>query len=146
MAYILFANPAILSAAGMPFRAVVARIVVVPASTIAELSRSPHAILPPVTFGTLRDPETLVALAGLVATAALLARRVRGALLLGIAFSTALALVLGVAHLPESAWLAWPSFETFGKADLRAALAPATLPLLFAVLLVDFFDTIGTST
>lgn len=126
--------------------AVNARIVVVPASTLAELSRSPHAILPPVTFGTLRDPETLVALAGLVATAVLLARRVRGALLLGIAFSTAFALLLGVARFPEGAWLAWPAFETFGKADLRAAFAPATLPLLFAILLVDFFDTIGTST
>jgi len=126
--------------------AVNARIVVVPASTVAGLARAPRSVLPPVTFGSLRDPETLVALLGLVVTAALLARRVRGALLLGIAFSTVLALVVGVARLPEGAWLAVPRFETFGKADLRAAFAPHLLPLLFSILLVDFFDTIGTST
>ena len=126
--------------------AVNARIVVVPASTVAGLARAPRSALPPVTFGSLRDPETLVALLGLVVTAALLARRVRGALLLGIAFSTVLALVVGVARLPEGAWLAVPRFETFGKADLRAAFAPHLLPLLFSILLVDFFDTIGTST
>ena len=126
--------------------AVNARVVVVPASTVAALSRAPRAVLPPVTFGSLRDPETLVALLGLVVTAALLARRVRGALLIGIAFSTVLALVLGVAHLPQGAWIAVPRFETFGKADLRAAFVPQLLPLLFSILLVDFFDTIGTST
>lgn len=126
--------------------AVNARIVVVPPSTASALVASPRAILPPVTFGTLREPETLVALIGLVATAVLLSRRVRGAILLGIAFSTALALLLKVTHVPQGAWLAWPSLETFGKADLRAAFAPAMLPLLFAILLVDFFDTIGTST
>ena len=126
--------------------AVNARIVVVPQSTVAALSRDPRAVLPPVSFGSLRDPETLVALLGLVVTAALLARRVRGALLIGIAFSTVLALVLGIAHLPQGAWLALPRFETFGKADLRAAFAPQLLPVLFSILLVDFFDTIGTST
>src|SRR5439155_6341886 len=179
MAYILFANPAILSAAGMPFGPVVAataaasalasllmalganfpialapgmglnanaRLVIVPPGTVAGLSRAPRSVLPPVTFGSLRDPETVVALAGLVVTAALLARRVRGALLIGIAFSTVLALVLGVAHLPQGAWIAVPRFETFGKADLRAAFVPQLLPLLFSILLVDFFDTIGTST
>jgi AGZA family xanthine/uracil permease-like MFS transporter len=126
--------------------AVNARVVVVPGSTVAALARDPRALLPPVTFGSLREPETLVAVVGLVVTGALLARRVRGALLLGIAFSTVLALLLGVAHLPEGAWLAAPSFETFAKADLRAAFSPRLLPLLFSILLVDFFDTIGTST
>jgi AGZA family xanthine/uracil permease-like MFS transporter len=81
-----------------------------------------------------------------VVTAALLARRVRGALLLGIAFSTVLALFLGIAHPPHGAWLSPPDLSTFGKADLGAALKPAMLPLLFSILLVDFFDTIGTLT
>ena len=126
--------------------AVNARIVVVPPGTVAALAREPRAVMPPVTFGSLREPETLVALAGLVVTAALLARRVRGALLLGIAFSTVLALVLGVAHPPQGAWFAVPRFETFAKADVRAAFSPHLLPLLFSILLVDFFDTIGTST
>jgi AGZA family xanthine/uracil permease-like MFS transporter len=126
--------------------AVNARIVVVPPGTIAALARSPSSVLPPVTFGTLRSPDTLVAVVGLVVVAVLLSRKVVGALILGIVFSTALALALGVAHLPEGAWVAVPRFDTFGQADLRGAFRGGMLPLLVAILLVDFFDTIGTST
>lgn len=122
-----------------------ARIVVVPAGTIAALARDPAAVMPPVSFGSLRSPDTLVAVAGLLVTAILLARRVRGALLLGIVLSTALALALGVARLPAGAWLAAPSFETAFRADVVAALAPAVLPLLVPLIMVDFFDTLGTA-
>src|SRR5271165_5643627 len=43
-----------------------------------------------VTMGNLRNPETLLALAGLLLISALLARRVRGAILLGIFGTTVL--------------------------------------------------------
>jgi AGZA family xanthine/uracil permease-like MFS transporter len=99
-----------------------------------------------VTFGSLRAPEAIVALAGLAIVGVLLARRVTGALLIGIGLSTVLALLLGVARLPQGSLLAVPHFETFGQADLRGALHPHMLPLLVSILLVDFFDTIGTST
>jgi adenine/guanine/hypoxanthine permease len=123
-----------------------ARVVIVPPGTVQALASGNAGALPPVTFGTLRDPQTAIALAGLLLIAALMARKVNGAILFGIAGCTALALATKVARLPEGAWLSFPRFETFGKADLRGALSLRMLPLFLAVLLVDFFDTIGTST
>lgn len=123
-----------------------ARIVLVPPSTVAALARDPGAIVPPVTYGSLRSPDAIVALIGLVVIAFLMARRVTGAIILGIIASTVLALALGTTSLPTGAWLAAPHFDTVFQADVRAALAPAVLPLLIPVMMVDFFDTIGTVT
>jgi len=126
--------------------AVNARLVVVPPGTIATLVHAPNAVLPPVTFGSLHAPEAFVALVGTCLTAALLARRVGGAIVLGIAASTVLAFAFGIAALPSGGLLALPRFDTFGQANLRGALSPAALALLLPIMLVDFFDTIGTAT
>ena len=123
-----------------------ARVVIVPAGTIQALAGGVKAALPPVTFGTLREPETAIALAGLLLIAALLARRVKGAILIGIAFGTILALAAGVTSLPRGGWISAPRFDTFARADLGGVFSLRMLPLFVAVLLVDFFDTIGTST
>ena len=126
--------------------AVNAKLVVVPAGTIAVLAQTPGGVMPPVTYGSLRSPEAITALVGTCLTAALVARRVTGAIVVGILASTAVALALGLVALPAGAWLALPRFDTFGQADLRGALAPAALALLLPIMLVDFFDTIGTAT
>lgn len=120
-----------------------ARIIVVPPGTVAVLSKSPTAALPPVSFGTLAAPETWVALLGLVITAFLLARRFRGALVLGIVATAALGWLGGLGKAPT--WEA-PSFATAFQADILAALKLRYLPLLLALVLVDFFDTLGTVT
>ncbi len=120
-----------------------ARLVVVPAGTIAGLSKDPSAVLPPVSFGSLRAPEPLIALAGLLLCAVLVARRVRGAILFGILGATALALATGVARWPTR--LAAPSFSTLLEADVRGALRLQYLPLVLSFLMVDFFDTLGTA-
>jgi AGZA family xanthine/uracil permease-like MFS transporter len=75
-----------------------------------------------------------------------LARRVRGALILGIFLATLFALVLGVTHRPQGAWIGLPDFSIVGAADLASALRLAFLPLLVSVVMVDFFDTLGTVT
>lgn len=121
-----------------------AKLVVVPAGTVAVLSGNPGAVLPPVTYGSLATPDAAVALAGLIVTAWLMARRVRGALVLGIAFGTALALVIGLTRLPTE-WHA-PSFAVAFQADVRGALRLDLVPLLLAFIMVDFFDTLGTVT
>ncbi|MEK7865743.1 MAG: NCS2 family permease [Planctomycetota bacterium] len=99
---------------------------------------------PPVTYGSLASRDTQIALAGLVFTAFLMARKVKGAILLGILFGFALALGTGVATLPKE--LAAPSFEVAFHADVLAVLKVSFVPLLLALLLVDFFDTLGTVT
>lgn len=124
--------------------AVNARIVIVPAGTLFELQKNPRALLPPVTFGSLAELDTLVAITGLILTAFLLARKVRGALIIGIAASTLLALALGQTQLPSE--LRLPSFTNAFQANVLGALQLKLMPFLFAILMVDFFDTLGTVT
>jgi AGZA family xanthine/uracil permease-like MFS transporter len=101
--------------------------------------------LPPVQAGSLAHPEALIALVGLILISVLLARKVQGALIIGIIFCTVIALFLGVAKLPHE--FTAPDFSTLGQADVWAVLKnPRLYPLLLALILVDFFDTLGTTT
>jgi AGZA family xanthine/uracil permease-like MFS transporter len=126
--------------------AVNARLVVVPAGTLAALAADSRATLPPVTHGTLHAPEPLLALGGLLVIALLLARRVPGAIVIGIGAAALAALAVGVSSLPAGPWLRLPRFDTLLQADVRAALDPRWVPLLLSIVMVDFFDTIGTVT
>lgn len=98
-----------------------------------------------VTLGDLAAPEPLLALGGLLAIGALLARRVPGAVLIGILAVTAAAWSLGIAPAPER-WLAAPALpaETFLAMDFRGLLATETVAVVLAFLFVDLFDTAGT--
>ena len=122
-----------------------------------------------VTFQNFDNPVSLLTAIGLLVTAVLMVRRVRGALLLGIVI-TALIGMLPIWHLPagfgtpvasvadlaiarRGALVPLPhqvfelphDWSTFFHADLRAALSPKLLPVAFAFLMTDFFDTIGTA-
>jgi len=123
-----------------------AKLVIVPPGTLTTLASNPLAAMPPVTHGSLRMPEATVALVGLLITAVLIARRVTGAIVIGILASAAIALAMGVASLPTTAWVSVPSFATVGQADVMGAIRSNALPMLLPMLLVDFFDTIGTAT
>jgi adenine/guanine/hypoxanthine permease len=107
-------------------------------------------------FGTL---PAVVFLIGFVLTAWLMARRVHGALLLGILCTTALAIMLngaiagwkgfttpGAATVPQALVQA-PDFSTFGRLDFgvvgRLGIITAVL-VTFSIMLSDFFDTMGT--
>ena len=96
-----------------------------------------------VTFGSLKSKGTLLSLFGLFLTAFLLAKNVRGAILLGIIISTIVAMPLGLARLPQQVF-SLPSLETFAKLDIISALNLALIPIIFAFLITDFFDTMGT--
>jgi AGZA family xanthine/uracil permease-like MFS transporter len=118
---------------------------------------------PPVTVSSDLDTlRFLVFFLGFVVTAALVARGVRGALLLGILGSTAFATVVNelrdgavfgrtVASIPER-WVAIPGareFELLGNFSLagpfeRLGIVSAAVAV-FAVMLADFFDTMGTA-
>jgi AGZA family xanthine/uracil permease-like MFS transporter len=125
--------------------AVNARIVIVPASTVEVLAAIPEATLPPVTHGSLSEPSVAVALVGLMATALLMVLRVKGALVLGILFSTAVALPAGLARLPDR--FDWPRFDNALQADVQTVvLTPALWPLVLTFVLVNFFDALGTVT
>jgi adenine/guanine/hypoxanthine permease len=113
----------------------------------------------PVGLGPLTGLPIVVFLIGFVLTAWLLARRVQGALLLGIIGTTVLAIILnglvggwkgfatpGAALIPSGIVQA-PDFSTFGRLDfgLFAKLGVLTALLaIFSIMLSDFFDTMGT--
>jgi adenine/guanine/hypoxanthine permease len=112
----------------------------------------------PVGPGDLRAPATYTALIGLIVTAALTARNVKGALVLGILLTTAVGIGTGVTTRP-TAVATMPNFEIAFQAEVRWALAnlfrrdhetgaiyPYLLPILLSVVMVDFFDTLGTVT
>ena len=102
----------------------------------------------PVTFVTLgsgiASKETALAVVGLLITAGLMARKITGAILIGIVVTTILALILHIAPLP-TAIVSIPSLRpTFLQLDLRGALHLGLLEIIFVFLFVDMFDNIGT--
>lgn len=99
-----------------------------------------------VTFGSLKSASVIVALFGLVLTMILMAYRVKGSILIGIISSTVLAIILGVAKMP-TAFVSLPTAEslsTIGKLDFGVIARPALYATIFAFLITDFFDTMGT--
>jgi AGZA family xanthine/uracil permease-like MFS transporter len=123
-----------------------ARLVVVPGGTLTGLAANPGAALPPVGAGPLGHPDALLAGLGLLLTGVLLARGQPGALLIGIGATTLAALVTGHAPWPSGRWVALPDLGTIGSADVTAALSLTALPLVLSLMMVDFFDTLGTAT
>jgi AGZA family xanthine/uracil permease-like MFS transporter len=103
----------------------------------------------PVRIGNLREPRSLLAIAGFLLIAVLLSRRVRGAILIGIAVVAAAGVALGQAPAP-SALAAWPGdaiaglSEIAGKLDVAAVLRISFLPILLTLFLMSFLDTLGT--
>jgi AGZA family xanthine/uracil permease-like MFS transporter len=103
-------------------------------------------------FGSLSQPNTLLALVGLLITSAFVVRRVKGALLLGIFATALLAWILGVAAWPQAIF-APPELpkDLIGQAilgleNLNASNFLDWFAVLLVFLFVDIFDTIGTLT
>ncbi len=95
-----------------------------------------------VTRGDLAEPRALLAVATLLVIATLLARGVRAGLLLGIAAVTAVSLPFGLADgaaRPEGGAL-----DALGQLDIGGAWSVGLADVVFAMLFVDFFDSLGT--
>lgn len=121
------------------------------------LSNAGFVVSDPATFvalGDLRSPETVLAAVGLLVTAALMANRVRGAILLGILVTYLVGLPFGITSLPKKFILQAPNFsawsEVLFKADIGAAFnlgftsIAGFMLLIFTFFFVDLFDTVGT--
>jgi adenine/guanine/hypoxanthine permease len=98
-----------------------------------------------VAFGKLGS-ESLIACFGVIVTAVLMIKRVRGSFLIGILLSTAAAAAMGLIPMPGSlvAGVRPEHFRTFLALDIAGALRFGLLATLFAFLITDFFDTMGT--
>jgi len=110
--------------------------------------RSSGIILPNpqtmVGLGNLRDPSTALAIFGLITTAALIAWRVRPAMLIGILVTTAAGFATGIAKYQPQAHGFRQMASTFGKLDIAAAVRIGFLEVIFVFLFIDLFDNLGT--
>jgi AGZA family xanthine/uracil permease-like MFS transporter len=97
-----------------------------------------------VTLGNLSDKSTALALFGLLLMAALLAWRVRAAMLIGILATTAIGLVTGVAKWMPQSYRLQDLSATAGKLDIGGTLRLGFLEIIFIFLFIDMFDNIGT--
>ena len=98
-----------------------------------------------VQLGDMHAAGPLLAFAGLLLIAALISRKVKGSLLIGIAVVTLAAWVLGLAKPPEAVFSvpALPR-ETLWAFDFSALMSMKFLGVVLAFLFVDIFDTAGT--
>ncbi len=97
-----------------------------------------------VGLGNLAYPPTALAIFGLILTSALLAWRVRAAMLIGILATTALGLVTGIARWSPQRFSLREMTSTFGKLDVAAALRIGFLEVVFVFFFIDLFDNLGT--
>lgn len=105
------------------------------------------AVGPPVKIGDFRNLKVQLALAGFALMTLLVAWRVRGAILIGIAVLAGAGYLLGVGSAP-TAVAAWPSYEHLQNVawqlDIVGVLQFDFLTVLLTLFLISFLDTIGT--
>ena len=100
---------------------------------------------------------TITFVIGLAITSIIVVRRIPGALILGIAITTLLAIPIGriwgdasAVNFGTSRLVTWkglfsaPDFSVFFKLDFIGSLKLAMLPVIFAFLFTDMFDSLST--
>lgn len=98
-----------------------------------------------VTYGSLKDADTLLAVFGLMLMIILHIRKVTGAILISIAVGTIISIPLGLTKLPSGIISAPPSISPlFLKMDFSKILDADFLMAVFTLLFMAVFDTIGT--
>lgn len=96
-----------------------------------------------IKFNTqVTQPGVLLFFFGLFVTSALYARRVRGAILIGIFLTLILALFTGEVHYTGVFGI--PKDHAFLKMDVMRAFSLNFLPFILVFLFMDMFDTVGT--
>jgi len=98
-----------------------------------------------ISFGPL-GTESLIALFGLIVIAFLMARKVKGAILIGILAATAATIAMGMAKLPRE-WISPVKSEYFAPffaLDVAGVFRLSLAGTVFAFMITDFFDTMGT--
>nr|WP_320020638.1 NCS2 family permease [uncultured Draconibacterium sp.] len=101
----------------------------------------------PATYVALGEftPTLLIGLAGLLITAILEVKKVRGGIFYGIIITTIIAIVAGEVQAPESFVSMPPSISPLlFKLDILSALSFGLIGAVFSFMFVDLFDSVGT--
>lgn len=110
-----------------------------------------------VAMNTFKDPITLTFLAGLLLTGGLVARKVTGAIIIGILFTTVLAWPIGrwwgdaslinygsATLVNFTGLFSMPDFSLVGEAAILGSLQYAYIPVIFVFTFTILFDGIST--
>jgi len=98
-------------------------------------------------MGSFHNPGMMLCFTGLALTALLMARHVKGSLLIGIVLTTLIGIPMGVTVIPEHfAFFSLPDFRNLavGELDIRGALHMGIWTVVFTFTFVELFDTFGT--
>jgi AGZA family xanthine/uracil permease-like MFS transporter len=101
----------------------------------------------PATFvglGNFADKEVQIACLGLVITLILMARKIHGAILLGILGTALVGILRGITSWPSAIFAMPHPSSTFLQLDFRGLKHLGLLEIAFAFLFVDLFDNVGT--
>lgn len=100
-----------------------------------------------IEMGKLADKEVLLAVFGLIFIAVMMARNVKGSMLIGILVTTILGIIMGVVKVPAGfSPIAIPNFSNnaFFALDIAGAIHMGLLTIIFTFTFVELFDTMGT--
>lgn len=103
----------------------------------------------PLKIGSFHEPKVMLAVLTFVIIAVLIVRRVKGAILIGMALAAIIGGLAGLAKAPEAV-VAMPftgdySLEPIAmKMDIVGAMQWTLLPIVFTLVLMSFLDTTGT--
>ena len=97
-----------------------------------------------VTLGNLKTAPVLVAAVGFTVIAALLARGVRAALLVGILASSGVAWAMGLTEFQGITSIPPSIGPTFLQLDILGALQPEMAAIIFVFFFLALFDSVGT--
>lgn len=98
-----------------------------------------------VTLGNLKSPSVFLALVGIVLIAVLYYKKVKGSFIIGMLVVYALGLIFRVTPLPSGIIAPPPSVgPVFLQFDFSKALVPGIIPVIFTMLCIDVFDSVGT--
>ncbi len=99
----------------------------------------------PIHLGDISNPATLLAIGCFFLMAMLMARKVNGAIIIGIIVTTVGAFLLGVSTPPTSFFSMPPSLEpTFLQLDITGTFTWGFISVILTVFILDFLDTMGT--
>jgi len=97
-------------------------------------------------YSALATKEGILFFFGLFLTGVLIAKRIKGALLISILTTSILGWITGAAPWPHRIFSTPTLSYTFMKLDFHGLLNVGALGVIFAFFMVDFFDTLGTVT
>jgi AGZA family xanthine/uracil permease-like MFS transporter len=100
-----------------------------------------------VKLGNIKSPSSILVIAGLLISAVLIHQKKNAALLIGIVVATIIGIPLGLTHLPDGGKLISlpPSIApVFFKLEFSRIFSFDMLLILFTLLSVNLFDTVGT--